>query len=284
MIKDLTVIIITFQEELNIRECIESAQELTRNIFVVDSYSTDDTQKILKEMGVVFLEHEFISYANKRNWAQKNNPFNTEWVLHLDADERVSPSLSSWILNHFPQQKKLSDGFIFSRKILFLGKWIKHGDQYPNFHLRLFKHNLGFVEDKAYDNHFVLTDGEVKTIPRADIINNVAQNIDDLILSHLRWASLEANDSFLSVSKNKGDVKPNIFGNAIERKRWLKSVLFENSPLFLRSFIYFFYRYVIRLGFLDGKAGLIYFVLQTFWFRFLIDAKVYELRKSNELK
>ena len=88
----------------------------------------------------------------------------------------------------------------------------------------------------------------------------------------------------LGASKKKGDVESNIFGNPIERKRWLKSILFENSPLFLRSFLYFLYRYVIRLGFLDGKAGLIYFVLQTFWFRFLIDAKVHELRKSNEQK
>jgi len=281
MIDNLTVIIITYQEECNIRDCILSLQGVTKNIFVVDSHSTDATQSILKDMDIVFKEHEFITYAEKRKWAQQNNPFKTEWVFHIDADERFSPELSTWLLNDFPKQKDVVDGFIFSRKTVFLNRWIKHGDQYPNFHLRLFKENLGFVEDKAYDNHFVLSSGVVRTIPRADIINNVADNLDDFILSHVRWATLEANDVALGAEKKLGDVIPNLFGNPIERKRWVKQNIFERAPLFVRSFGYFIYRYLIRLGFLDGKQGLIFFVLQTFWFRFLIDAKVFEIRTAR---
>ena len=282
MIDDLTVIIITYQEESNIKDCIVSAQSVTNNIFVVDSHSTDKTQLILSEMGIRFTEHEFVSYAEKRNWAQKNNPFKTEWVLHLDADERLTPELSDWLLNKFQNEKNKADGFMFSRKTIFLEKWIKHGGQYPNFHLRLFKENIGSCENKAYDQHFVLTSHNITSIKYADIINIEAPNLEDFTLSHIKWAAKEANEIVSIKNKYPGEVRPKILGNPIERRRWLKLHIFQKSPLFLRSFIYFIYRYFIRLGFLDGKQGLIFFVLQTFWFRFLIDAKVFELTKNQE--
>ena len=281
VIDDLTVIIITFQEEQSIRDCVISAQLVTNNIFVVDSYSTDRTQSILNDMGVKFIEHEFISYAHKRNWAQKNNPFKTEWVIHIDADERFTPELSTWLMNDFAMAKDQYDGFMFSRKVLFLNRWIRFGGLYPNFHLRLFKATMGYVEDKAYVNHWVLPGGRVKVVHKADIINNVASNLDDFILSHNRWASNQALEIVYGKDNHPGEVEPKILGNPIERRRWLKIHVFEKSPLFIRSFVYFSYRYFIRLGFLDGKEGLIFFVLQTFWFRFLVDAKVFEVQKQN---
>ena len=284
MLNDLTVIIITYQEESNIKECISSVKAVTNNIFVVDSYSTDRTQSILNEMNVTFAEHEFISYADKRNWAQKNNPFNTEWVFHIDADERFTPELSSWLINNFLFEKNNADGFLFSRKIYFLDKWIKHGAQYPNYHLRLFKNLCGHAEDKAYDSHFVLTTESIKKISSADILNNVTDSLDNFINSHNKWASLEARDIAQGLDKTKGEVSLNLFGNPIERKRWLRSKIFDKSPLFIRSFVYFIYLYFFRLGFLDGKQGLIFFVLQSFWLRFLVDAKVFELSKDASEK
>lgn len=281
MIDDLTIIFITFQEEMNIQECVWNAQEITDNIFFVDSFSTDQTQSLLMEMGITFVEHEFISYHDKRNWAQRNNPFKTEWVLHLDADERLTPELVAWLNNKFPIMKEKFDGFMFSRKTLFLNKWIRFGDQYPNFHLRLFKAEMGYVEDKAYDNHWVLPGGNIMTVRSADIINKVASNLDEFVISHNKWATKQALEIILNY-ESSGEVNPQLFGNPIERKRWFKIYIFQKSPLFLRGFAYFFYRYIIKLGFLDGKEGLIFFVLQTFWFRFLVDAKVYEARKADQ--
>lgn len=280
MLKNITVIIITYQEEKNIKACINSIKEVTDNIFVVDSYSTDNTQNILQELNIEFCEHEFISYAEKRNWSQDNNPFKTPWVFHLDADERFTPELVKWLLDEFETEKDAVDGFMFSRKTVFMDSWIRRGDHYPNYHLNFFKSNLGYVEEKAYDNHFVVKGNLVKSIPKADIINLVADSIDELILSHNKWATVEAKEIVFGIEK--GEVVPKLFGNPMERRRWLKVNIFQKSPLFLRSFLYFNYRYFLKLGFLDGKEGLIFHVLQGFWFRFLIDAKVVELRKEIE--
>ncbi|MFZ2449492.1 MAG: glycosyltransferase family 2 protein [Methylovulum miyakonense] len=278
---DITVIVLTYNEENNIKSVLNSVAKITKNIFVVDSYSTDKTVAILKELNITYQQHPFENYSIQRNWAQQQNPFATEWVLNLDADEPITQELAEWLLKDFENQKNTADGFMFSRKTIFMGRWIKHGDQYPNYHLRLYKASKGKCEDKAYDQHFVV-DGTVKKIPHADIINTVATNIDDFVLAHNRWATKEAYE--ITTEKSKGNVEPKLYGNPIERKRWLKANVFERAPLFSRSFLYFFYRYFLRWGFLDGKPGLIFFVLQSFWFRFLIDAKVYELtlNKSNE--
>jgi glycosyltransferase involved in cell wall biosynthesis len=278
MLDDLTVIIITYQEEKNIAACINSVKKVTNNIFVVDSFSTDETQNILTNMDVTFCEHAFITYADKRNWAQNNNPFKTPWVFHLDADERFTPELAQWLINNFPSEKVKTDGFMFSRKTVFMDKWIRYGDHYPNFHLNLFKSDLGYVEDKAYDNHFVVKGNNTLTIRNADIINIVANSIDQLILSHNKYAKIEAKELVFGVEK--GEVEAKLFSNPIERRRWLKVNIFQRNPMFLRSFLYFIYRYFLKLGFLDGKEGLVFHVLQGFWFRFLIDAKVLEIKKN----
>lgn len=277
---DLTIIILTYNETKRIQLLLNSLQSVTKKIFVVDSYSTDTTIDILIENEIVYTQHPFINYSEQRNWAQNNNPFQTTWVMHLDADEPISPALANWLKNDFSTLKKSYDGFLFSRKTFFLGKWIKHGGQYPNFHLRLYKLSLGKCENKAYDQHFVLQSNKIKIVKKTDIYNTVAENIDDLIISHNKWATLEAKEIVTS-NKMVGDVKASLLGTPIERKRWLKVNLFQKMPLFVRSFLYFFYRYILRCGFLDGKEGLIFYILQTFWFRFLIDAKVFELEKKS---
>lgn len=280
MLENLTVIVITYQEEKNIAACLESIFPVTKNVFVVDSFSTDKTQSILKQYDVKFCEYEFISYKDKREWAQNNNPFDTEWVFHIDADERFTPELQRWLLTAFEVESTMTDGFMFSRKTLFMDKWIRFGDHYPNFHLNLFKSSQGYVEEKAYDNHFVVRSGATRIIKGADIINIVADSIDTMIKSHNKYASVEADEIISGIKA--GEIRPNLFGNPIERKRWLKVKVFESTPLFVRAFAYFIYRYVFRLGFLDGREGLIFHVLQGFWFRFLVDAKVYERRKYSD--
>ena len=276
MVQDITIVVLTFNEENNIRTLVESVMSVTRNIFAVDSYSTDGTLAILDEMKIKYKQHAFEDYSLQRNWAQSNNPFSTEWVLHLDADEPITLELAQWMLNDFAVEKNNMDGFMFSRKTIFMGKWIKYGGQYPNYHLRLYRAGKGRCERKAYDQHFVV-DGAVKKIVNADIINTVATNLDEFVTSHNHWAKKEALEIFTASTLDNGDVMPLFFGNPIERKRWLKLNIFERTPLFLRSFLYFIYRYFVLLGFLHGKTGLVFFVLQSFWFRFLVDAKVFEM-------
>ncbi len=273
----LTVLILARNEERRLPACLDSLHGLDANVFVVDSYSNDRMVDILRERGIRYAQHEFTNYALQRNWAQANNPFGTEWVLHIDADERMTPALLDWLTHAFPTQAAESDGFMFSRRTEFLGRWIRHGGHYPAFHLRLFRSARGRCEAKAYDQHFVV-DGKVLRVDGADIVDIVASDIEAFVTAHNRWSSLEAAE--IVAGPQPGEVKANLLGNPIERRRWLKRKVFERAPLFVRSTAYFLYRYVLRLGFLDGWEGMIFHFLHAFWFRFVIDAKVYELRHA----
>jgi glycosyltransferase involved in cell wall biosynthesis len=279
---NLSFIVITYQEERNIRACIESIKKVTNNIFVVDSYSSDKTQEILAEMDVNYCEHEFISYADKRNWSQSNNPFNTEWVFHLDADERVSDELSNWLLKDFGNLNHNYDGFMFSRRVIFMGKQIKYGGIYPNYHLNLFRSDKGYVENLLYDSNFVVEGNNVKEIKKADIINTVSPSLEKFIVVHNKWSSLEADEIFKGGGAETSQVEAKIFGNSVERIQWAKKNIYSNFPLTIRSLLFFLYRYIFRLGFLDGRRGFIFHFLQGFWYRFLVDAKIYELELKDE--
>jgi len=278
---NFTFVILTFNEEKNLPACLASMKGIDAPIFAVDSYSTDNTLKILEEHGVPYVQHPFDNYAKQRNWAQANLPIETEWVFHLDAGEQLTEELREWLSNSFEAAAKQQDGFMFSRRTIFFDKWIKYGGHYPNYHLRLYKKGLGKCEEKVYDQHFVL-DGRALPLPKGvDIIDTVAENLKDFTQSHSKWAYFEAVE-ILSKSSDTGEVSASFFGSPIERRRWLKNNVFQKMPLFSRSFLYFFYRYFVRLGFLDGKIGLVFHLLQGFWFRFMVDSVVVELQQKMD--
>ena len=278
-IENLTVIVVTYNEENNIKDCIDSAKRITNKILVVDSFSTDETVKIVRSNDVELLSYEYISYADKRNWAQNNNPYETEWVFHMDADERISDEMFVWFKDDFDWISKKYDGVMFTRKSIFMGKFLKYGGMYPTYTARLFNTSTGHCEDKAYDQHFVV-DGTVR-VEKLDILNDITPSLGKFIDTHNLYSNYEASEIALNLS-HKGAVKKRLFkGNPVERRRWLKSNIYYSAPLFMRPFFYFIYRYFIRLGFLDGKEGFIFYVLQSFWFRFLVDSKVYEMRKRS---
>lgn len=271
-----TILLLTYNESANLPACLKSLEEVNVPIFVVDSYSTDNTLDILTSHGIKYVQHPFENYAKQRNWSQENNPYKTEWVFHLDAGERFTSELVAWLNTSF-DPKGAVDGYMFSRRTLIFGKWVKYGGHYPNFHLRLYRWQKGNCEDKVYDQHFVVN-GDSKTVKAGvDIIDTVMDSWQSFSIGHARWSVFEAIE-ILAATEEKGEVKPKLFGSPIEQRRWLKNNVFQKSPLFLRAFLYFFYRYFLRLGFLDGATGLAFHLLQGFWFRFLIDAVVLELR------
>jgi glycosyltransferase involved in cell wall biosynthesis len=272
----LSAIILTYNEEANIAECLESLRGLANEVFVVDSYSTDKTLEIARKYSEKIYQHPFVDYGKQRNWAQKNLPILNEWVLHLDADERVSPELAGEIRDVLKNGSNEVNGFLIRKKTIFLGRWIKHGGHYPVYHLRLFRRDKGRCEDRRYDQHF-LCEGMVSRL-KSDLIEQNQVDLTDWTNRHNRWASAEAEE-FMACEK-VGQVEEVFLGNPIQRRRWLKNKVFNQSPLFIRSFLYFLYRYFLRLGFLDGKEGLIFHLLQGFWFRFLVDAKIYAYRKT----
>ena len=277
--KNLTIIILTYNEEANIGNCLDSMRGIDAPIFVVDSFSTDRTHDILRERGINFVEHEFKNYSAQRNWAQANTPNATEWVLHIDAGETLTPAMVEWINNDFDPTDSTVNGYMFARRAIFMGRWIKYGGYHPIYHLRLYRRRTGHCEAKVYDQHFVV-DGPTARVPKgADMADGVMSSLRDFTISHARWAVFEAVES-IQAEEDPGEVEARFFGNPIERTRWLKTRVFQRAPLFLRSFLYLFHRYFIKLGFLDGKEGLVFHFLQGFWFRFLVDSTVLELRKE----
>lgn len=276
----ISIIILTFNEEKNIRACLDSVGDNFEAIYVVDSESTDGTLEILNDYPVKVFHHPFENYSKQRNWAFQNLPVQTEWIFNMDADHRLTPEIIDELKNHFNNGiQPTINGMLASRKTIFMGKWIKYGGHYPTYHAVIFRKNKGFCEDKLYDQHFKV-DGEVLKL-KGDVIDLITESLSTFTLRHDKWSNLEALQQFALPQTDTETIKGSLRGkNPIAKRRYLKNI-YESFPLFVRPFIYFFIRYFIRLGFLDGKRGLIFHFLQCFWFRFLIDAKIYELRKAN---
>ena len=275
----ISVIILTFNEEKNISLCIDSLSGLSSDIFIVDSGSTDKTLEIAKNYTDKIYSNKFENYSQQRNWALDNLPISSDWVMNIDADHRVTPELSNELQKTFSGSIPGNiNGFLISRRTVFMGRWIRHGGHYPAYHAVLFRRGYGRCEDRKYDQHFVIS-GEVRKL-NGDIIDVVTDSLSRFTTRHNVWSDLEA-DEHTEKFNNNNQISAKLSGNQIERKRFLK-ISYYKFPLFLRAFLYFCYRYFFRLGFMDGKEGLIFHFLQGFWFRFLVDAKIYERIKARD--
>ncbi|MBV9597394.1 MAG: glycosyltransferase family 2 protein [Chloroflexi bacterium] len=277
----LAAVVLTYNEQDNLPACLASLRGLDCELFVVDSGSTDGTLALAEAAGATVLHHAFDNYAAQRNWAQAHLPADAEWVLHLDADERLTAELVSEINQVLAGAPVEADGFLLRKRTIFLGRWMKHGGHYPAYHLRLFRRRLGSCEDRLYDQHFIVR-GRVARL-RHDYIDVLTSDLTTWSMRHSRWAELEAQEITRHevVAGTPDRVHPKLFGTPIERRRWLRDRMYGRAPLFGRVLLYWFYRYVLRLGFLDGTEGLIFHFLQGWWYRWLIDSKLYEVRKRQ---
>jgi glycosyltransferase involved in cell wall biosynthesis len=268
------VVILTFNSEASIRETLTRAAQVTNQIFVIDSGSTDSTLEIAMSEGVTCLHHAFISYGEQRNWAISAVAERSHaWQLHLDADEALTDGLIDEIRG-LPVQPAF-DGYLIPRYVKFLGRVLKH-NLAPTYHMRLFAPGMGACEKRKYDQHFVCFGSVGKLLN--SVIDDNRMPLTEWTRRHNLWADAEVQE--LLAETSGAEVRIKAFGNAIERRRFLRSV-YEKFPLFSRPFFLFVHRYILGRGFLDGKEGLIFCVLQTFWFRFLIDAKLYELQRRR---
>jgi glycosyltransferase involved in cell wall biosynthesis len=247
--------------------------QLSDDIHIVDSFSKDRTLEIAKSFGAHVTEHAFENYGAQRNWAIDSLTVKYAWQLHLDADERLSPELQQEIAA-LSEDTDIS-GFYLPRLMLFLGKPIRHGGMFPTWHLRLFRTGVGRCESRKYDQHFYLTSGKTAQLTRGYMTDDIRMPLSEWTVRHNRWSDAEVEEQIEQASTDR--IQGKLSGNPVQRKRYLRG-LYDGAPLFVRPFLLFFYRYFLRLGFLDGTTGFVFFVLQTFWFRFLVDAKLYEKR------
>ena len=283
MIDDLsiTIIILTYNEEKNLLDCLNSAIKLTKDIVIVDSFSTDSTLDIAEKFNCKLYRNPFENYSKQRNWALNNVQIAGEWIINIDADHRLTDEIIGEIKSNLSKIVPPDVvGFMTSRKTMFMNRWIKHGGHYPVYHGFMFRKGFGFCEDKEYDQHFVIQ-GNSKIL-HGGIIDIISDSLTNFTTRHNKWASLEANDILEIQSGNFNQkIKPDKDGNLMEKRRYQR-LKYYSYPLFGRVFLYFFYRYIIKMGFRDGKEGLVFHFLQGFWFRFLVDAKIYEIKKQRK--
>ena len=273
----VSVLILTHNEERNIAKCIESLLPLTRRIYVVDSGSDDRTVDICSQHGVEVVQHRFTSHADQFNWGLDHFSFETAWIMRMDADEELTPELVIELRRYLESPPDEISGIYVRRRVYFMGRWIKHGGYYPTWLLRVFRNGVGRCEALWMDEHIVLNSGYAIRM-HADIIDKNNKDLTFWTEKHNRYASREVLD-VLSKLSCKGDgehMTATLGGTQAQSRRWMKDNVYAKAPLFVRPFFYFLYRYFIRLGFLDGKEGLIFHFLQGFWYRFLVDAKLFE--------
>lgn len=275
---NLSVLILTYNEEQHIERCINSLLAFAQEIFVIDSFSTDKTTDIAESLGAKVYKNPWINYAKQFNWGLENCPIQTKWIMRIDADEYVIPELADEIIQKLNSLETNTTGIYLKRRMYFMDNWIKHGDCYPIWVLRIWQYKKGYCEQRWMDEHIKVIEGNVIKF-KHDIVDHNLNGLTFWTQKHNNYATREAVDILNSIYGFLAydDIKPVFFGGSqAQRKRWLK-LKYSQMPLFFRPFIYFHYRYFFKLGFLDGKSGLVWHFLQGFWYRFLVDAKIYEI-------
>ena len=272
-----SVIILAYNSVDTLGATLACAQEISDDLHVVDSFSTDDTVALSRQHGAQVVQHAFENYGAQRNWAIDNLVLRYPWQLHLDADERLTPELIASVLS-LPDNPD-HPGFLIARFVQFLGRRMRYGGMSPTWHMRLFRNGAGRCEERKYDQHFHLSQGSAGQL-QGYMIDEIRMSLSEWTARHNRWSDFEVKEMTTAVDGAR--IRPRFWGNPLERKRFLRG-LYNGAPLFVRPYALFFYRYFFRLGFLDGREGFIFWTLQTFWFRFLIDAKLFEHRKSKTI-
>lgn len=279
-----SVVILTLNEERNLPTCLQSVAGWAAQIFIVDSGSTDGTVAIAQRFGAHVALHPFESHARQWQWALSTLPLTGAWVLGLDADQSLTPELRDDITRKLPTWigPAAPRGAYVNRRQIFRGRWIRHGGYYPKYLLKLFRRDAVSIDDSDLVDHHFGIDGST-VILDGDLIedNRNEGDISIWIEKHNRYAVLQAREEQARWGEPDGVTPPGrVFGSPDDRMRWQKR-LWNRLPLYVRPFGYFFYRYVVRLGFLDGKEGFIFHFMQALWYRLLVDVNREELQRRN---
>ncbi len=280
----VSVLIPAKDEERNLPACLTSVARADE-IFLVDSQSRDRTGEIAESFGAKVVQFYFNgSWPKKKNWSLENLPFRNDWVLIVDCDERIPPELWDEIAVAIANPNYT--GYYLNRRVLFLGTWIRHGGKYPDWNLRLFQHKKGRYENLSTEevpntgdnevHEHVILQGRVGYL-KNDMIHEDFRDIYHWIERHNRYSNWEARVYFniITGKDDSGTIGGHLFGDAVQRKRFLKK-LWVWLPF--KPTIRFILFYIIQLGFLDGKAGYIYGRLLS-QYEYQIGVKLYELRR-----
>lgn len=270
----VSAIILTRNEEKNLGDCLASLRGFAERCVVVDCGSSDRTVEIAREMGADVYMHEFTYYAAQFNWAIDNADIRTDWILRIDADERLTPALieeSERIIASPAAREGELNGVVMEADYVFLGRTIKYG-LHKKRRVMLFKRGIGRIEDRRRDAHSVISRGVTATCKNR-FIHKDFKDLDSYIRRYNWYATREMQD-WLDF-KNGASQQINA-GAEIARNRRNKFGVYYRAPRFFRAWLWFLYNYIFRLGFLDGREGFLYLYFECYWYRMLVDAKIFE--------
>jgi glycosyltransferase involved in cell wall biosynthesis len=274
---DVTAIVLTLNEEANIEACLQSIKGFCKRVVVIDSGSTDRTVEIAKQHGADVFFHEFTYYAEQYNWGVDNANIDTKWTLRLDADERFTPEVCTHSEKLMAEHAEDDvNGIVMESDFFFLGRQMKHGGSKKR-KIMLFKTGIGRIENRKRDAHTVLSKGKTVAI-RERYLHYDFKDLTSYIARYNWYAIRELQD--YTAFENGASFDANT-DEQLRQHRKKKFTVYYRAPMFLRAWLWFVYNYYFRLGFLDGTEGYLYHYFESYWYRFLVDAKIYEYRKTG---
>ena len=279
---DISVIVLTYNEEIHLRRCLENVNQFASKVFVVDCFSTDRTVEIAESLGATVVQHTWPgNQAEQFNWALAHLRIDTEWVLRLDADEYITDELINELRDRVPVLPAHVSAVVLPLGRAFLGKILKHGIVNDIKMIRLFRPGKVKYELRLMDEHLEVLEGETITFKYRFIDDN-RNSLKYFIEKHNNYSSREAAlllDAEYQLIENESFDNKSSFCVEVQQKR-LQKKRYARLPLFWRSFGYFVYRYFVKFGFLDGKEGFLWDFLQGWWYRTLVDAKIFEIKRA----
>lgn len=275
---DLTAIVLTKNEEANIEACLQSLAGFCSRVVVIDDGSTDGTVVLAKRHGAEVLSHPYTYYAAQFNWGIDNANIQTRWTLRLDADERFTPAVcrecEALMAAHAEDDV---NGIVIEADFYFLGRLIRHGGSKKR-KIMVFKTGIGRIEDRQRDAHTVLDHGRSVAI-RERFIHRDCKDLYSHIQRYNNYATRELTDYLAFRAGQDETVNTD---KQLQQQRKKKFGVYYKAPMFLRSWLWFVYQYYFRLGFLDGREGYLYCFFENYWYRFLVDARIYEHDKAQD--
>jgi glycosyltransferase involved in cell wall biosynthesis len=271
---DLAVVILTYNEEDNIAQALRSVCGWARQVFVLDSFSSDRTLEIANQFDCIVAQNKFEDYGRQRNHALDALPITTEWIFFLDADEWIPPDLRREIGDLLARSPR-ENGFLVKYRMIWMGRWIRRG-YYPTWLLRLFRRGKARCERRSVNEHLIL-EGEAGRLEN-DLMHEDRKSLSRWIQKHDVYAEREATELF---KEPEGYIDASLLGTQAERKRWVRYKVWNRLPPLVRPVAYFSYRYFLRGGFLEGREAFVFHALQAFWFPLLIDAKYLEMKRRR---
>lgn len=270
-----SIYILTYNEELDIAACIESAQ-LSDDVIVVDSISSDRTVEIAARYPVQIVQHAFESHGRQRTWMLKEVPTKYEWVYILEADERMTPELFAECLEAIQTSEYV--GYYVAERVMFMNRWIRYCTQYPRYQLRLFHKDKVWFSDYGHTEREVC-DGLTSFLKETYPHYTCSKGLTRWIEKHNRYSTDEAVETLHQLEAGTVNWRKLLWGRSeVERRRALKDLSLRLPG---RPIVRFIYMYVLLGGFLDGKAGFTWCTLQAFY-EYLILLKVWELKQATK--